>query len=663
MRHPASLLAAGVAFLCIAVTVSFQLWETDFWQHLVVGKAIWQQGEVPTTHLWSWPTYGARDVNASWGFRALIWPVWQLGGVWGLYIWRWIMTLAAFAILYATSRRLGAKGLLPFFVMVVCALTWRYRANIRPETLVGVLLALQIWILETRRFGGKDRSFWLVPLAWVWANVHISYPLGFVMIGIHLVNDVVPFRRNNSTGKSRRDTRRLLLVTVAALAVSFANPWGWRAVWQPFEYFFFWRHEVILQTISELLPLHRVWVDKMTTGLPILLLLWPLLIVGRIRHQKIDLVELLVCLLYTTLALSSVRFAGFYALTAIPYVARDLDEWIHARRWPKWSARPFARAGLVAVLSVLVCLPEWRQSDLPIRVGLDERRFPEHACDFMLAHDVGGRGFNQFYLGGYMLWRFWPERERLPFMDIHGSGTREDRYRYTRVFTESNGWSEADAFYHFDYALLDASQDPRTGDYSRDRLDADTSFVLVFCDDAATLYVKRAGRFAELAERFGYRYVPGGIKTLGTLGSACLKNASIRPAVRRELERRIKSSPWNSRALSFLANIDLVESRYDDARTRLEQALAVDPRTSIAHERLGLIALMQNRPLDAVRELELARKSGRGTRWLDQRLAQAYEAVGDFRKARKYYRRALELAPGNAALQDSLRRLESQLGN
>src|SRR3989442_8637321 len=74
----------AVAAACVVLSVSMRIYEKDFWQHLLVGRAIWQLHAVPTTQLWTWPTYGAPDVNSSWGFRALIWPIWRAAGVGGL---------------------------------------------------------------------------------------------------------------------------------------------------------------------------------------------------------------------------------------------------------------------------------------------------------------------------------------------------------------------------------------------------------------------------------------------------------------------------------------------------------------------------------------------------------------------------------------------------
>src|SRR5262249_599196 len=104
--------------------------------------------------------------------------------------------------------RMGARGFTPLVVIAACALVYRQRSQIRPETLVSILMALQIWILETRRAlrsatatpaGGaegaparpaRDPSPWLIPVAWVWANTHPSYYMGFVMISFHLLDDL-----------------------------------------------------------------------------------------------------------------------------------------------------------------------------------------------------------------------------------------------------------------------------------------------------------------------------------------------------------------------------------------------------------------------------------------------------------------------------------------
>ena len=84
LRHPASLIAASAAAISIVVSVSFLFYDTDFWQHLLVGRTIWERHAIPRQHLWSWASYGTPEVLASWLFCALVWPFQAVGGVVGL---------------------------------------------------------------------------------------------------------------------------------------------------------------------------------------------------------------------------------------------------------------------------------------------------------------------------------------------------------------------------------------------------------------------------------------------------------------------------------------------------------------------------------------------------------------------------------------------------
>ena len=190
MRTPALVVAALVAAACLVVSVSYKIYDPDLWENLVVGKAIWQLHRVPNTQLWSWPTYGAPDVKWTWGYSALLWPVGERWGGGGVLAWRWVTTLVAFGLLWMAARRMGARGLAPLVVMAACGLVWRARSQARPETLAAVLLAAEVWILETRRQGGKDHTWWLMAVAWAWANVHNTYFLGLGVIGIYLLHDL-----------------------------------------------------------------------------------------------------------------------------------------------------------------------------------------------------------------------------------------------------------------------------------------------------------------------------------------------------------------------------------------------------------------------------------------------------------------------------------------
>jgi tetratricopeptide (TPR) repeat protein len=272
--------------------------------------------------------------------------------------------------------------------------------------------------------------------------------------------------------------------------------------------------------------------------------------------------------------------------------------------------------------------------------------------DFIERHGVGGHGFNQQRVAGYQLWRFWPDRDRLPFMDIHATATAEDRAAYVQALSRREGWRTLDRDGRFDYIVLD----PSGADSLLVALDADPAMALVYLDDTGVLYVRREGRNGAVADSFGYRFVGGGVerplRAFAAVAAATAASAAdssgappipaeaiaLRSALLAELDRLVSSSPRNARANSMKATLAIAERRFADARTALEAALLADPRTPLVHFRLASLALFDNRPADAIAEYERERKLGERP-GLDLGIGMAHRLAKNNAEARRYFER------------------------
>jgi hypothetical protein len=648
------LVAALVAAACIVRTLLYPFEDPDLWQHLAVGRAIWALHRVPLEHLWTWPSYGQPDVLPSWIFRALLWPWYAAGGVVGITLLRWLLALGAFGIAWATARVLGARGLLPLTVLVLCALSYRARSQLRPEMLVAILLALEVWVLENRRRGARLRWPALLAIACVWANLHLSFFFGWAVLAIHALLAPEPGVR----GWWR--SRRPLLATLAgAMAISFVNPFGWRALWQPVEYFTVWRHDSIYRAIPELLPFWEVWRVRLATGLPVLLVLWPLLVLGRPRGRRFDPVEAATCFMFTVLTVYAQRFASFYAIAIAPYLARDLAAWTAGWSTPRVLSGSATRTAITAAACVLLCLPAWSESTYPVGIGFAWTYYPVGACDRIESAHLGGRIFNPYYFGGYLLWRFWPQRDRLPFMDIHQTGTRQDREWSGYAPGEPRAWKSLDEERHFQLAVIDGHIDWIWNYHLPDALDADTSWALVFRDDAAMLYVRREGANAGIADSLAYRFVPGGFAAWNERFGLVIRDREVRALARAELERMRRESPQCGWAESELGAIAYMDGDRAGARRHLESAIRLDPRLPAVHRQLGYLDLADGRPRDAIAAFNAELALHTTPLDLYRRMGEAHEALGDRAHAIEWYRRAVENGP-DAAAQAALDRLQRE---
>ena len=665
---------AGLCFtaLAVALSVTFRLGDADLWQHLAVGRAIWKLHSVPATNLWVWPLYGMPALCPSWLFRALLWPFWAAGNLDGLYLWRWMTALAAFALLLASARRMGARGFSALFVLALAALSYRHRSQVRPDTLVAVLLAFELWVLVRWRADGRPRRAAIALVLWAWVNAHVSWPLGFCLLGAFALD--AEWRATRGRGRPAAALVPHLQAALAGALLGFANPSGWRALAEPFTFVLAGRATPLYSNIAELQPL--MWSVHWKTGIELLIVGWPVLIVERAARRRMGLDEILSCVLFTSLALTSQRFAGLYALVAAPFVARDVAEWLAARATASAGASktpaapdaaaaseqatpPWRRFAFLTLATLGVSALEWARPDLPLGMDIDLRQYPVGACDFIGAQALEGPIFNEYYYGGYVLWRFWPERSRLPFMDAHQSGTPEDRALYPFVFRSDAAWHELDARRQFELLLVDGSLRHVPGDRLPDILDADSSWALVFRDDQACLYARRGGVNGSAAARQGYRLVPGGSARLPVLGAACERDSALREQARAELERQAAASPYNSRASSLLANIALIEGRAADARALMLHALAVEPALPSGHERLGMIALGAGDAHQALLEFEREARAGTGSVDLGLRLAEAHRKLGDTAAAAAAFRSFLARHPGDARAQAGLDSLEA----
>ena len=604
-------LTFGLAATLVLLAVSQPINDPDTWQHLRVGQVIWQQHAVPHLNVWTWPTLGAPYDVPSWLFRALLWPFWQALGVPGLFLWRWVTALALVGLLYRAAlgaSRARGDGLIALAVILWGMLFWRHRWQCRPETLASLLLAAELWLLESRR--GRpapasllaDRAWLLVPILILWINTHLSYHLGLVVAGGFVLDGLWRSNRGDRTAAPGR----LAVITAGAFAACFFNPNGWRAVWQPFHFFLHERRDLVLRVVDELQPID--WSRNLWNGLALYLALMLALAVWRWRRVGFDAAQAIILAVMLPQALATNRFLGLFAVATLPTFARDLEEAL-AHAAPGGLLRSARARALALTPVVALCLVDVARTVPPIGTAVHWVRLPVRACDFMVEHDVGGRGYNMFWHGGYLLWRFWPRPDRLPFMDIHQTGTREDRDLQVLALDDSRAWSRLDRRYRFDWVMLPTR--PTTTQNLLDHLDVDTTrWALVFADDAASLFLRREGRSAALANRFGYRAVRLGNLQYVALGRRALADPRMRARLGPELDRAVGASPWNSRALSLRATIALAERRWADARQDLVAALEVDPMVERGFDRLAFALIMSGDPKRALEGIERARRYG-----------------------------------------------------
>lgn len=212
------------AFLAVALptlaALIAGLQSVDLTYHLRAGAQILDAGAIPATDTWTFTAGGLPWTDQQWGAQVVLAAAYRAGGWTGLVLLRAFLVAVIFGSLFAIGRRRGlgmrVAALLTLAAFAVSAVA----LALRPQLLGMALFALVLLLLDDRR--AHQRRLWAIPiLVLVWANLHGSFFLGPLVLGLAWMADV--------HDRVERPHRTLLVALVAA-ATACVTPFG-PAVW------------------------------------------------------------------------------------------------------------------------------------------------------------------------------------------------------------------------------------------------------------------------------------------------------------------------------------------------------------------------------------------------------------------------------------------------
>jgi hypothetical protein len=193
----------------------------DLAYHLRAGGEILDTGAIPRTDTFTFTAVGTAWQDQQWGAEVILAAVYRLAGWTGLVVLRAALVGLLFGLVFDLCRRghttrTAALLTLTAFGLAIVTLA------LRPQLFGMVLFAATLWLVVSRR--EHPRALWLVvPIAALWANVHGSFFLAPVLLGLGALEDLAERRPT--------EARTGLVVAIAAAASTVLNPFG-PAVWQ-----------------------------------------------------------------------------------------------------------------------------------------------------------------------------------------------------------------------------------------------------------------------------------------------------------------------------------------------------------------------------------------------------------------------------------------------
>lgn len=370
----------------------------EVWLHLRTGVWILQRHSIPKTGLFSQYSDLAWN-DSTWGFDLILGSVYRLFGVRGIPMLLILLkvALAVLTFLLARTARLSFWG-----AVLLSAIAQYVIPHVQPLPYVFSILffgAELILLIRSRESGSNRPLYWLPLLFLFWANIHLQFVAGLVLLGVYSLAALAEHLTQPLSlawikqSKMSVELKNVATVALASLLVTLINPYGFRlfpaafnALYSPVAF----EHFTEMSSITFRHPQDYVLM---------LLVMTAFLAMG--RRRSLDLFELFALLGSTLLAFRVERDSWFVVLTAIAVLSQGFSTEPQSDERPtvRSTAWPAAFSLAMAVAAGLLIVPG--SNRLMEKAGKD---FPVKASDYIRSNRLSGPLFNEYSWGSFLTW-------------------------------------------------------------------------------------------------------------------------------------------------------------------------------------------------------------------------------------------------------------------
>jgi hypothetical protein len=344
-------LAVGLPVLAAFIA---NLSSVDLAYHLRAGQVVLDTGRIPTTDTFTFTASGAAWLNQQWGAQVILAAVYRIAGWTGLEVLRAGLVGLTFGFLFEACRRRGLDLRRAAWLTIAAFVVSAVALALRPQLFGMALMALTLLIVADRRT--HPRLMWAMPVVvLLWANIHGSFFLGPVVVGLAWLEDVHDRAPN---------PHRTLVIAVASAAAALVNPFGIGV----------WGYAAGLSTNAFVTSRISEWQPTTLRTIPGILFFGSAALVVALvarRGRPIAWPTLAWLAVFAAIGIYAIRGVAWWPLGAVVAVAGVLSAQPaaeFARRRPERTSRlNLVVVGLIAVMCV-VLLPVWRPVDA--RVGV-----------------------------------------------------------------------------------------------------------------------------------------------------------------------------------------------------------------------------------------------------------------------------------------------------
>ncbi len=403
-----------VAVLASALAMSPNVADPDLWGHVQYGRDVIESGEIAETTSYSYTANGYRWINHE-NFSEIVMAIVAdtLGPI-GLVIGKFLLSLLVIGLVAWWNLRRGIGVIATSILLLLLGANLGYHWSIRPQLASFVCFTLMIALLQFSFEGWRGnwhfrfprkwfaasasdspnelgyeswklRCLWLVPIVLlVWTNSHGGFVAGLCVYCAYLgLRAIESLSRRGSRGWGL--FRRMTLMIVVAITITFLNPYGPRL------------HLWLLESLGSPRPEISDWSTTELTSV-IGMKLWALVGVTIVSlllsKRRYDLTQILLLGLTLWQSLSHFRHVPFFAILAAFWLGPHLQSALARLKISvsdPANEKALTRWAVHSVLIVCIGLVGFRLSQRLSELPVNRDVFPVDAIAFMKEHELNGR--------------------------------------------------------------------------------------------------------------------------------------------------------------------------------------------------------------------------------------------------------------------------------
>ena len=411
-------------FILLPIAFFLSITPHDYWWYVRIGKDIVETGMVPTTDTLSYTYIGRPIFYQPWLSAVIFWFAHDAGVATLTYLLKGISIAIAYGVIWMLTRDAGTEPKLATLLVVLLGLSSSMNWSMRPQIFAYPLFAVTLWALW-HWHNGRAKWMWMLPIAsLLWANLHGSFILAFVLMGSALIFGA-------------GDRKRLAIWFGISLAGTLINPRG----------IFVWQFvSDMLSSPSDQLyatewrpPVNAGWQMNIFFGW--LLLFIPL---AAFSPRRLSLLEWIWFLGFGWLALSGLRYViSFMLILAVfsgPLLIELSKPYMRERAAVKSNPIFNFAVGGILLLMPLMMLPGiregwWKDSPPPYH----EATTPIAATKWLAAHpDLQGPLFAEYTFSSYLTFAL---PSRLVWIDNRFNAYPPEHWnKYQAISSAKPGW-------------------------------------------------------------------------------------------------------------------------------------------------------------------------------------------------------------------------------